>query len=217
MAVLAKVCIEQNAWTISGKRTSADFCNFRRNGSAFVVYFIILLCRVILITVPLTYLRWSMLLFFLLIFFANLILLQCCVLLGTDKKKNIFSSIISSFTPIGFIAKREVYSMDHPELRLAKFYYLNILSFSVISLLTLIATNIVLHYDVLTNFFIDDCSGMPFTTCHQTWSDILNGGKYSNHVNFFFYGNSFYISVILLHFSLLFYFSSCCYNKVYHK
>ena len=213
--VLAKVSIEQNAWTISGKRSSANFFNLRRHGSAFVVYLFVLLSRVILITIPLTYLRWSMLIFFVLIFTTNLIFVQCCLMLGANKKKNILTAVVSSFVPVGFVAKREIYLMEKPERRLAKFYMANNLVFSVISLLTLIATNIILHYDMLSNFFMDDCAGMPFTTCHQTWSDVLNGGKYSNHVDFFFYGNLFYISVLLLHLSLSFYFSQCCYNKFY--
>ena len=156
-----------------------------------------------------------MLIFFVLIFTTNLILLQCCLMLGANKKKNILTAVVSSFVPVGFVSKREIYLMEKPERRVAKFYMANNLIFSVISLLTLIATNIILHYDMLSNFFIDDCAGMPFTTCHQTWSDILNGGKYSNHVDFVFYGNLFYISVLLFHLSLSFYFLQCCYNKFY--
>ena len=180
------------------------------------MYFIILCCRLILITLPLTYLRWAMLIFFLLMFTTNLILLQCCHQLGTNKKKHILTAVIASFVPIAFVAKRDIYSMEQPELRIANFYLSNILTFSVTSLLTLIATNLVLHYDELTSFFMDNCGGMPFTTCHQTWSDILNGGKYSNHVDFFFYGNLFYIIVLLLHSSISFYFWRKCFGKFYY-
>ena len=70
-----------------------------------------------------------MLIFFVLIFTTNLILVQCCLMLGANKKKNILTAVVSSFVPVGFVAKREIYLMEKPERRLAKFYMANNLIF----------------------------------------------------------------------------------------
>ena len=181
-----------------------------------MIYFLVLFCRVLLITIPLTYLRWAMIIFPVLMVSFNVAVLQCCHSLGIDKKKNILTAIIASCIPIGFVAKRDIHHMESPGLRLAKFYLINNIFFSIVSLLALLSTNLVLHYDVITNFYIDACAGMPFTSCHQIWSDALSGGRYSNHVTFFFYGNAFYIAILLLHFCLSFYFLPHCYNRIYH-
>ena len=216
LIVLAKVCVEQNAWTLSGKRTSANFFSFRRNGSAFITYLLILSCRVILFSIPLTYLRWAMLILPILMLSLNICTIQCTHLLGRDKGKNALTAITGTFIPIGFVAKREIQNMGSPELRLAKFCLYNNIHFTFVSLMALVATNLILHFDILTSFYMNACAGMLFSTCHQTWSDSLNGGKYSNHVAFFFYGNVFLIIILLLHISLSFYFSRNCYNKFYH-
>jgi hypothetical protein len=157
-----------------------------------------------------------MLIFPLLVLSVNVCIIQCSHLLGTDKKKNILTAIVATFIPIGFVAKREMNRMKNPHSSFAKFYLANNIIFTIVSLLALIAVNLVLYYDMLPSFYIHSCAGMPFTTCHQTWSDSLSStGKYSNHVAFFFYGNAFYIAILILHLSLSFYFSKCCFEKIY--
>ena len=105
--------------------------------------------------------------------------------------------------------------MESIESRRANFYLANNISFSIISVMVLVSVNLVLHYDFLSDFYMEACSGMPFTDCHQTWSDALNGGKYTSHMKFFVYGNAFYIGILLLHFISSFYFLKRCYNKIY--
>ena len=214
---MSKVCIEHEAWTVSGKRTAANLFDIRRNGSKFFIYLFILSFRVTLFTWPSTYLRWAVLIMPFLIAVLNWFSIQCCHLLGSDRRKNVLTAITAIFIPVCFVAKREVQNMRKPELRFAKFYLYNNIYFSISSLLVLVATNLVLHFDVLPDFYMSSCAGMPFTECHQTWSDALNGGKYSNHVIFFFYGNPLLIAVILLHTALSFYFSSHCQNKIYQE
>ena len=215
LVILAKVCVEHNVWTMSGKRTPANFFDLRRNGSAFFVYFMISCCRVLLIALPLTYIRWYMLILPLLVFLLNICLLRCFHLLGKNVKKNVLSAIVSVVVPIGFCGKQEVRNMESIESRMANYYLANNISFSITSVILLVSVNVVLHYDFLSDFYMEACSGMPFTDCHQTWSDALNGGKYTSHMKFFVYGNAFYIGILLLHFILSFYFLKRCCNKIY--